>query len=135
MDRTCRNLIAGTLLVTLGSLGWGCATTHPRQGQSGHFAWEAICCVTFGYDGWSFTVVLRETAGIGGGFTSVKLTTPPSSGVGGVVEHAFVRAFGPHGEVRQNFSITSRGAPYVELEFRGVEDGRAFILTLLVYRR
>src|SRR5215471_9751308 len=61
VGQTHWNLVGPVLLVALGLLGSGCATTHTRTGQSGHIEWEAICCSFFGSGGWSFTVVLRET--------------------------------------------------------------------------
>src|SRR5262245_65503643 len=103
MGRMFRNPATTILLLTLGLLGGGCATTHPshpKTGQSGHVEWEVICCVTFGYSGWSFTVVLRETAGVIASFTSVKLSVPFSSSGQGR-EYGFVHTLEPHASIRQ----------------------------------
>src|SRR5262249_8706778 len=117
VGQTHWNLVGPVLLVALGLLGSGCATTHTRTGQSGRIDCEAICCSFFGWGGWSFTVVLREPGGVGVSFRTMNLSVPGGS----PEERPFLYILGPHEEIRQKVSIAVMSGltpPWAEVEFR-----------------
>jgi hypothetical protein len=106
--------LVGMILCALAALsGVGCITSVPYQGTSGSVSWEVA----------EDSVTLRETAGIGIRFTSVKYSFPlPPSGyyrshgeqpVGGRLE--------PHGVLRVPIPRVTVGGD-AEYEFRGVDD-------------
>jgi len=117
-------------LVMLGAVASACVPIDDvRQGQAGPVAWEVLDKEKTQF-GWTFTVLLRETSGVGIQFATVQVTTqlpPESRGMawyGGASERAFARRLEPRTEVRETFS-----APFfidtpqhADLEFRGIDD-------------
>ena len=114
-----------------------------RQGQSGPVAWEVLEREKTQF-GWTFTVLLRETTGVGIQFQTVQLVyqlPPEARGMawyGGTTERAFARRLDPRAETRETFS-----APFfidtpqhADLEFRGTDDaGKAIRVPVRVYLR
>ena len=94
-------------------LGVGCTTTVPRQGTSGSVSWELV----------EDTVTLRETAGIGIQFTSLKYAFPaPPAGYYRLSGEEPVRGrLEPHGELRIPIPRAATEGK-AEYEFRGVDD-------------
>jgi hypothetical protein len=133
------NVIGLLLFVTFAALGSGCATTGPSRGQSGSIEWEVVDLALAGNGYCDFTVILRETAGIGVSFHAVKIAFPD---VPVVQEQVFVRRLEPHSLVSRNFRLQLTSAngygtfpPYVELQFRGVDDASKPVdVTFRVYR-
>ena len=138
LNRARLNITVAMLLVTLVSLGSGCAA-HPSRGESGSIEWEVLDLTLFGNGYYVFTVVLRDAAGIGVSFHAVRIAFPD---VSTVQEQLFVHRLEPHSTVRQNFrlqvvSLFGRGTfpPYAELQFLGVDDtSKPINVTLRVYR-
>ncbi len=129
------------ILLLVGALGVGCAVAEVRKGQSGAVAWEVLDRVETKPDV-SYTIVLRETAGVGVGFTTVQTAVPlPPTGYGreyygGVQEVAFIRRLEPHAELRVDLGPRFRVAQYADMEFRGVDDkGRDVRVRVRLYKR
>jgi hypothetical protein len=99
------------VLATL--LGVGCATTAPRQGTAGSVSWELV----------EDTVTLRETAGIGIQFTSLKYAfpLPPAGYYMSSGEQPVRGRFEPHGVLRVPIPRADTGGN-AEYEFHGVDD-------------
>jgi len=146
MARPCRSRHVARMiaLIMLGGLGFACVPIDDvRQGQAGPVAWEVLDKEKTQF-GWTFTVLLRETTGIGIQFATVRVTTqlpPESQGMawyGGASERAFARRLEARGEVRETF-----GAPFfidtpqhADLEFRGTDDtGKAVRVLVRVFFR
>ena len=138
-----RKVIREISLALLGLLAAGCAATDVREGQSGPVRWEIID-KTRTTDGWSCTIALRETAGVGIQFVALQtiVPLPPPAGRrewhGGIGETAFIRRLEPRSEVRTTFAspYTSETPAYADLEFRGTDDvGRDVRVRLRVYMR
>src|SRR5262249_59066731 len=102
-----------------------------RQGQSGPVAWEVLEREKTQF-GWTFTVLLRETTGVGIQFQTVQLVyqlPPEARGMawyGGTTERAFARRLDPRAETRAAVS-----APFfidtpqhAGLGFRGTGQAR-----------
>ena len=140
LGRTRPNIISAMLLVALASLGSGCASTQPSRGQSGFIEWEVLNLTIVGNGSYHFTVVLRDTAGVGVSFHGVKIAFPDASPP--VQDRLFVHRLEPHSTITENLSLQvvnlfGRGTfpPYVELQFRGVDDAsKAIDVTIRVYR-
>src|SRR5262245_35126440 len=106
------HLVGMIVSVLAALLGMGCTTPMPRHGTSGAISWEVT----------EESVTLRETAGIGIQFTSVKYAVPlPPAG--------YYRSFGekpvrgrlePHGVLR--IPVPGAAVGGAEYEFRGVDD-------------
>jgi hypothetical protein len=129
------------ILLLVGLLGAACAATEVRQGQAGPVAWEVLDKADTEADV-SYTIVLRETAGVGIGFTTIETAVPlPPTGYGreyhgGVQEVTFIRRLEPHGELRVDLGPQFRVSQYAELEFRGVDDrNRDVRVRVRVYKR
>ena len=129
------------VLVVLGLLGTACATTELRKGQSGPVAWE-VRDKPRTMTGVSRTIVLRETAGVGIQFTTIQtaVSLPPTGYgreyYGGIGEEAFNRRLEPHAELHVDLGLGFSVPAYVDLEFRGVDDGgRDIRVTFRVYKR
>jgi hypothetical protein len=127
----------------LGLAASACAAPDVRQGQSGAIAWEVVDKAKTQF-GWTFTILLRETAGVGIPFNTVQAAfpLPPTGGgmewYGGIGEHPFVRRLDPRSELRETFipSLLLTVPQYADLEFRGVDDaGRAISVPHRVYLR
>jgi hypothetical protein len=146
MARPCRSrhVVRAIALIMLGTVGFACVPLDDvRAGQTGPVAWELLDKEQTQF-GWTFTVLLRETTGVGIQFETVRVTThlsAESQGMawyGGVSERAFVRRLAPRAEVRETFSApffidTPRHA---DLEFRGTDDtGKAIRVPVRVYFR
>jgi hypothetical protein len=125
--------------VALTALMWSgaCATYEAREGRSGPVAW-ALVDKTRTASGGMCTLVLRETAGVGITFTTLKTTvTVPSTGYGveyygGMGEQPFAHRLPANGELRTRLNVTA-SQRYMDLEFRGTDDaGRPVILPLRV---
>jgi hypothetical protein len=103
-------MIAPVLAVLLGV---GCATTVPHQGTSGSVSWELV----------EDAVTLRETAGIGIQFTSLKYAFPlPPAGYYRLSGEDPVRGrLEPHGVLRVPIPRAATGGN-AEYEFAGVDD-------------
>jgi hypothetical protein len=129
------------ILLLVGLLGVGCAVAEVRKGQSGPVAWEVLDKAETKADV-SYTIVLRETAGVGIEFTTIQTAVPlPPTGYGleyfgGVQEVAFFRRLGPHAELRVDLGPRFRVAQYADLEFRGTDDkGRDVRVRVRLYKR
>jgi hypothetical protein len=127
----------GFTLTALALLGGGCASYEARSGHSGAVAWELVD-KTRTASGGTCTLVLRETAGAGITFTTVKTTVPvPSTSYGteyygGIGDHPFARRLPANGELRTRFSVTA-SQRFMDLEFRGTDDaGRPVLLPLRI---
>ena len=146
MARPCRSwpVVRLIALIMLAAVGSACAPIGDvRQGQTGPVAWEVLDKEKTQF-GWTFTVLLRETTGVGIQFATVRITTqlsPESQGMawyGGAREQAFARRLEPRAEVRETFS-----APFfidtpqhADLEFRGTDDtGKAVRVPVRVFFR
>jgi hypothetical protein len=143
MGRTyrIRNMARGVALIVLGAIGSACVPADVRQGQSGPVAWEVLDKEKTQF-GWTFTILLRETSGVGIQFQTVQIAfrlSPESRGMAwysGASERAFARRLDPRAETRETFS-----APFfidtpehADLEFRGTDDtGKAIRVQLRVY--
>lgn len=131
-----RYLVGATLLLTFGLLGSGCATTYPRQGQSGHVEWEILSYVSYGYGSALVTIALRETAGIGVVFDTLNISIP---GAYTAAPRPLFRHLDPHSEIRLQIPLSPQLSnnlpPYYELEFRGVDDASTVKVTFRVYRQ
>jgi hypothetical protein len=143
--RRIRDVARGVVLLFVGALWSACVLLQAdvRQGQSGPVAWEVLTKEKTQF-GWTFTVLMRETAGVGIQFRTVQLAfplPPESRGMawyGGTQERAFARRLDPHAEMRETFS-----APFfidtpehADLEFRGVDDtGKTIRVPVRVYLR
>lgn len=138
LSRARLHISGAMLLVALASLGSGCAA-HPSRGQSGSIEWEVLDLTIVGVGGYRFTVVLRNTGDIGVSFHAVKMDVPTAFSA---QEQPFVHRAEPHSAITQNFNIAlqsygGRGTapPYVQLQFRGVDDASKPIdVTFRVYR-
>jgi hypothetical protein len=103
--------------VCMALMAAGCASSVPRQGASESVSWEVR----------RETLVLRETAGIGIDFASVKYALPlPPTGAGkeyfgGMGERTFLRRLEPYAELRGRLSV-AHPTGIAEYEFRGVDD-------------
>jgi hypothetical protein len=133
----------GVALIMLGALWSACAPMDVRQGQSGPVAWEVLDKEKTQF-GWTFTILLRETTGVGIQFATVRIAfplPPESRGMawyGGASERAFPRRLDARAEIRETFS-----APFfidtpehADLEFRGADDaGKEVRVPLRVFLR
>ena len=138
-----RAIARGVALIVLSVIGWACVPMDVREGQSGPVAWEILDKEKTQF-GWTFTVLLRETTGVGIQFRTVRIAfplPPESQGMawyGGARERAFARRLDPRAETRETFS-----APFfidtpehADLEFRGTDDtGQAIRVPVRVYLR
>jgi hypothetical protein len=103
-------MIVGVLAALLSA---GCVTSVPHQGTAGSVSWE------FAED----SVTLRETAGIGIQFTSVKyaLPLPPAGYYRSYGEDPVRGRLEPHGVLRIPIPRAAAGGD-AQYEFRGVDD-------------
>jgi hypothetical protein len=94
--------------------------------------------------GWTFTVLLQETAGVGIEFQTVQAAYPlPPTGHGlewhgGIRDWPFFRRLDANSEIRATFSPTflMRVPDYADLEFRGIgDDFKAIRVPIRVYLR
>ena len=111
------HLAAGIVPLFAILLGVGCATTSPQRGTSGTVSWELV----------EDAVTLRETAGIGIQFKSLKYAVPvPPAGYYRLSGEEPVRGrLEPHGVLRVPIPRAAAGGN-AEYEFTGVDDnGRA----------
>jgi hypothetical protein len=114
-------MCVGLTLTALALLGAGCATYEARDGRSGPVAWERVDQTRTASGGTS-TLVLREAAGLGITFTTLKTTVPvPSTGYGieyygGIGEQPFAHRLPAKGELRTRFNVAA-SQRYMELEF------------------
>ena len=120
LGRTCPKIVSTALFVAFALVGSGCATFQPSRGRSGPVEWE-ILNVTTDIGIFLITVALRETAGVGVSFDSLKIDMPgfPPS------ELRLVRRLEPHSDLRLQIPVNllAHDPPSsFELEFRGVDD-------------
>jgi hypothetical protein len=136
MGQTRGNLVGALVLIALALLGSGCATTYPRQGQSGHVEWEILSYVSYGYGRALVTIALRETGGVGVVFETLNINIP---GAYTMAPRQLFRHLDPHSEIRVEVSLypqlSNNLPPYYELEFRGVDDVSTVKVTFRVYRQ
>jgi hypothetical protein len=120
--------LAGMIVSVLAALlGVGCATPVPRYGTSGSVSWEIS----------EDTVTLRETAGIGIRFTSLKyvIPLPPAGYYRSSGEQPVRGRLEPHGVLRISIPRAAPGG-VAEYEFHGVDDnGRPININVRVELR
>jgi hypothetical protein len=123
------------VVIVVALLMSGCATYETRGGRSGPVAWELVDKNLSG-SRITYTVVLRETAGVGISFATIRTVSPvPSTGYGreyygGIREQPFVRRLEAKAELRTSFTAPT-SQRYVEIEFRGKDDtGKPVQVTL-----
>ena len=133
----------GIALILLGALAAACVGPDVRQGQSGPVAWEVLDRTKTQF-GWTFTILLRETSGVGIQFQTVQLAfalPPESRGMawyGGASERVLARRLEPHAEMRETFTAPFFIDPpeHADVEFRGTDDtGQAIRVPVRVYLR
>src|SRR5262245_34544378 len=107
------HLVVLIIWVLVALLGVGCVTSVPYQGTSGAVSWEVA----------EDSVTLRETAGIGIQFTSVKYAfpLPPAGYYWSHGEEPVQGRLEPHGVLRVPIPRAATGGD-AEYEFRGVDD-------------
>jgi hypothetical protein len=110
---SCAPLVGMIVCVLAALLGVGCIISVPYQGTSGSVSWEV------GKD----SVTLRETAGLGIQFTSLKyvLPLPPAGYYRSYGEEPVRGRLEPHGVLRVPIPRAA-SAGDAEYEFRGMDD-------------